>query len=68
MNTSTAVATTTETILSTTPAPQDPRPHVRWTEDTVDNENQGRRKSKICCIFKKKRNFGEDSSDDDCGH
>lgn len=24
---------------------------VTWTEDVVDNENLGRKKTKICCIF-----------------
>lgn len=24
---------------------------VTWTEDTVDNEHMGKKKSKICCIF-----------------
>lgn len=27
------------------------RPRVTWTEDTVDNENLNRKKSKICCIY-----------------
>lgn len=45
---------------------------VTWGEDVVDNEGLGRKKSKICCIFKKQREFGEsssesDSSDDDSG-
>ncbi|KAL7071862.1 hypothetical protein ACQ4LE_008840 [Meloidogyne hapla] len=42
-------------------------PRVQWTEDTVDNENLGKRKSKCCCIFKKKRDWNDsDSSDEDC--
>lgn len=24
---------------------------VTWTEETIDNEHMGRRKSKICCIY-----------------
>lgn len=44
---------------------------VSWTEDTVDNENMNKRKSKICCIYHKPKPFGESSSsesdDDDDG-
>lgn len=25
--------------------------HVTWTEETVDNEGMGRKKSNICCIY-----------------
>lgn len=25
---------------------------VTWTEDTVDNEHAGKKKSKCCCIYK----------------
>lgn len=28
-----------------------PRRTVRWTEDTVDNEGLGRKKSKSCCVY-----------------
>lgn len=49
---------------------------VTWSEEVVDNEHLGRKKSKVCCIFKRNREFGEssdesssssdsDSSDDD---
>ncbi|ETW06976.1 hypothetical protein H310_03078 [Aphanomyces invadans] len=42
----------------------DPRPHVRFDEETaIDNEFFGRKKSKRCCIFHKKREFGESSSE-----
>ncbi|KAF7639236.1 hypothetical protein Mgra_00001197 [Meloidogyne graminicola] len=42
-------------------------PRVQWTQDTVDNENLGKRKSKCCCIFKKKREWNDsDSSDEEC--
>lgn len=46
-----------------------PRPHITFTEDTVDNEHLGRKKSKRCCIYTKKRPFGEsstESSGSDC--
>lgn len=47
-------------------------PRVTWTEDIVDNEHLGKKKSKICCIYHKPRKFDEssdESSDDDsdCG-
>jgi len=47
------------------------RKKVKWTNETVDNEHLGRKKSKCCCIFVKKRPFGEsdsDESDGDCDH
>jgi len=40
-------------------------PRVQWTEDTVDNENLGKRKSKCCCIFKKKRDWNDSDSSDE---
>lgn len=39
--------------------------HVQWSPDTVDNEHMGKRKSKKCCVFKKRRDFGESSSSSD---
>ncbi|KAM3959172.1 uncharacterized protein ACR2FA_006856 [Aphomia sociella] len=47
------------------------RKKVVWTEDTVDNENMNKKKSKCCCIYEKPRRFGEsdsESSDDECEH
>ncbi|KAL7746391.1 hypothetical protein RI367_008234 [Sorochytrium milnesiophthora] len=38
---------------------------VSWGESVVDNEGLGRKKSKICCIFRKQRTFGESSSESD---
>ncbi|KAJ2868789.1 Type 1 phosphatases regulator ypi1 [Coemansia erecta] len=46
---------------------QQPRsrgPQVRWTDDTVDNEDMNKKKSKVCCIFRKERQFGESDSDE----
>ncbi|KAF4042123.1 Protein phosphatase inhibitor [Phytophthora infestans] len=40
-----------------------PRPHVTFDESVVDNEHLGRRRSNKCCIFHKKREFGESSSE-----
>ncbi|KAI6098349.1 phosphatase inhibitor-domain-containing protein [Pisolithus croceorrhizus] len=36
---------------------------VMWGEDVVDNEGCGKKKSKICCIFRKQRRFDESSSE-----
>jgi len=45
---------------------------IKWSQDTVDNEGLGRKKSKCCCQFKKKRTNLEDSSssesEDECGN
>lgn len=48
------------------------RPRVRWTKDTHDNEHDGKKSSKSCCIYHKNRSWdesstesGEDPSDDD---
>ncbi len=49
---------------------------VTWTEETVDNEHLGRKKSKCCCIYVKPRRGipGDDESSederdgDDCEH
>ncbi|OQR96172.1 hypothetical protein ACHHYP_16926 [Achlya hypogyna] len=40
-----------------------PRAHVTFDESVVDNEFLGRKKSNKCCIFHKKREFGESSSE-----
>jgi len=42
---------------------------IKWTEDTIDNEGLGRKKSKCCCQYRKPRqNLDESSSEseDDC--
>ncbi|GAA5981559.1 hypothetical protein JCM11641_004097 [Rhodosporidiobolus odoratus] len=41
-------------------------PRVQWTDETVDNEGLGRKKSKICCIYHKPKPFDE-SSDESSG-
>lgn len=38
---------------------------MTWTEDVIDNEGLGRKKSKVCCIFRRAREFGESSSEED---
>ena len=50
------------------PAPQvtlrlRPKNRVKWGEDVVDNEGMGKRKSNKCCIFHKRKKFGESSSE-----
>ncbi|KAL4160075.1 hypothetical protein PRNP1_000646 [Phytophthora ramorum] len=40
-----------------------PRPHVTFGDSVVDNEHLGRRRSNKCCVFHKKREFGESSSE-----
>ncbi|KAM0790487.1 hypothetical protein ACM66B_003362 [Microbotryomycetes sp. NB124-2] len=42
-----------------------PDQRVRWQQDVVDNEGLGRKKSKICCIYHKPKEFDE-SSDESC--
>lgn len=39
------------------------RRRVKWTADTHDNEHDGKKSSKSCCIFHKKRAFDESSSE-----
>lgn len=36
---------------------------VNWGTDVVDNEDMGKRKSNKCCIFHKRKKFGESSSE-----
>ncbi|KIR55598.1 hypothetical protein I315_01471 [Cryptococcus gattii Ru294] len=70
--TSTATLTQTQTTPTDTPpqtvlqlraGPSTER-RVVWTEETVDNEGLGKKKSKICCIYHKPRAFDESSSDE----
>ncbi|KAF8651064.1 hypothetical protein AX16_004927 [Volvariella volvacea WC 439] len=37
---------------------------VVWGDDVVDNEGCGKKKSKICCIYRKPKRFDESSSDE----
>ncbi|KAK2864985.1 hypothetical protein FQN49_004021 [Arthroderma sp. PD_2] len=39
--------------------------HIKWAEDVVDNEGQGKKSSKVCCIYHKPRPAGESSSESD---
>jgi len=38
---------------------------IQWTEETVDNEGLGKKKSKVCCQYKKPRADLDESSDSD---
>ena len=40
---------------------------VQWTDETVDNEHAGGKTSKKCCVFHRRRQFGDWSDDDDSG-
>lgn len=40
---------------------------VVFTDDTVDNENLNRKKSKCCCIYEKPRTFDQSDSETDDG-
>ncbi len=41
--------------------------NVNWSEDTVNNEGLGKKKSKICCIYHRPRlNPDDPSSDESC--
>ena len=48
------------------------RKQVSWTQETVDNEHLGKKKSKCCCVYVKPKKFGEsdteseDEAEDDC--
>ncbi len=44
------------------------RRRVQWTQDTHDNEHDGKQSSKSCCIFHKKRAFDESSTESDEDH
>ncbi len=40
------------------------RPSVTWGDDVIDNEGMGKKKSKRCCIWHKKKKFAESDSED----
>ena len=80
MSSSSAQASGSRTITQTEPAEQSttstvilkkkPKPKgVKWDESTaIDNENMGKKSSKVCCIYHKPRAFGESDSEDECDH
>jgi len=47
------------------------RKKIQWTEDTIDNEGLGKKKSKCCCQYTKPRKDLDCSSsedEEDCDH
>ncbi len=40
------------------------RPSVNWGEDVIDNEGMGKKSSKRCCIWHKKKKFAESDSEE----
>ncbi|WRT66496.1 uncharacterized protein IL334_003455 [Kwoniella shivajii] len=70
--------TETEAGPSTTPDEQPPagvlklrggplkKQRVVWSDETVDNEGMGKKKSKICCIYHKPKAFDESSDESSC--
>ncbi|ORX35793.1 phosphatase inhibitor-domain-containing protein [Kockovaella imperatae] len=38
---------------------------VMWTDETVDNEGMGKKKSKICCIYHRPKAYDESSTESD---
>ena len=44
--------------------PKKEKINIKWSEDTVDNENMGKKSSKRCCIYHKNKAFGESDSDE----
>lgn len=53
-----------ETARLTLQLPPRRKKAVSWAGGTVDNEHLGRKSSKKCCIYHKRRAFGESDSDD----
>jgi protein phosphatase 1 regulatory subunit 11 len=52
--------------------PTETGPHVRWAEQTIDNEHLNKKKSKCCCIYTKphdpESNNEQDKEFDNCEH
>jgi len=64
-----AIVEESENTLKLSLKKKEKKKKLQWTEDTVDNEGLGKKKSKCCCQYTKpKQNFDEssDESDDDC--
>lgn len=67
-NGSTSTETETQTSLRIRAVnDEETKKHLSWDEAVIDNENLGKKKSKVCCIFHKEGDSDEDScgSDDD---
>ena len=44
--------------------PNSEKKQLKWSEDTIDNEGQGKKSSKCCCVYRKPLQFGESSDED----
>ncbi|KAL8709382.1 MAG: hypothetical protein Q9220_005876 [cf. Caloplaca sp. 1 TL-2023] len=66
--TRTLTLTSTPTLClrapSTSPPPPTSQRRIHWASTVVDNENLGRKSSKVCCIYHRPREVGESSSSD----
>eukprot|EP00164_Ancoracysta_twista_P007563 GFYU01010763.1.p1 GENE.GFYU01010763.1~~GFYU01010763.1.p1 ORF type:complete len:128 (+),score=11.66 GFYU01010763.1:137-520(+) len=51
--------------LQPRPNEEDPQEvqHVRWTDETIDNEHMNKKKTKKCCIYHKPKRWDESSSE-----
>jgi len=73
VNINTSIATTSQTVtLQRTDSQimrlrlKKKKKDLKWSEDVVDNEGLGKKKSNKCCIYHKSRAFGESSSEESC--
>merc|ERR1719379_3168630 len=57
-----------EAVTLTLYPPKKPKKKLKWSEDTVDNENLGRKKSKKRFDESSDESDSSDSDDDGCGH
>lgn len=58
-------------LVTLTLKPRKDKRSVKWQENVVDNEDLEKKTSKKCCIYHKKKAFGEsstESSDEECNH
>lgn len=66
LSAATPTTTTVSEVITLKLVPKRKKKSVKWTEDTVEvNEFMDKKKSKKCCIFHKKKKFGEWSDDED---
>lgn len=72
--TTTSTETVTQAVLRILPTPDgtgttqevassELQKQVSWVDGTLDNEQLGRKSSKVCCIYHKPRAFAESSSE-----
>lgn len=55
---------TSQQVLRVQGQPRD-QDRVTWSDDVIDNEHMGKKKSKKCCVYHKPRVFGEWSDSED---